>query len=109
MPPTVAPTASDRVSSSPRAIEAAVSETGGTCQELSVDDYLVGGITMFDAQTGLPPAGEWGVGVWILYGDTCLCQPVFRVQGLKLGSWWSPKELQVKTLSSSWLVKASVP
>jgi hypothetical protein len=24
-------------------------------------------------------------------------------------SWWSPKELQVKTLSSNWLEKASVP
>jgi hypothetical protein len=23
-----------------------------------VDDYLVGGVTMFDAQNGLPPAGE---------------------------------------------------
>ena len=27
--------------------------------ELSVDDYLVGGVAMFDAQTGLPPAGEF--------------------------------------------------
>jgi len=32
--------------------------TGGMGQELLVDDYLVGGFTMFDAQTGLPPAGE---------------------------------------------------
>jgi hypothetical protein len=28
-------------------------------QELSMDDYLVGGVTMFDAQTGLSPAGKW--------------------------------------------------
>jgi hypothetical protein len=26
--------------------------------ELSVDDYLVGGVAMFDAHTGLAPAGE---------------------------------------------------
>jgi hypothetical protein len=73
MPPPVVPAASERVSSPPRAVEAVVSETGRTYQELFVDDYLVRGITMFDAQTGLPPASEWGVGVWILYGDTCLC------------------------------------
>jgi hypothetical protein len=24
-----------------------------------VDDYLVGGVAMFDAQMGLPPAGEF--------------------------------------------------
>jgi hypothetical protein len=37
-----------------------MSGTGGAGagQELSVDYYLVGGVTMFDAQTGLPPAGE---------------------------------------------------
>jgi hypothetical protein len=38
--------------------ETAVSRTDGASQELSVDDYLVGGVTMFDAQTGLPPTGE---------------------------------------------------
>jgi hypothetical protein len=27
--------------------------------ELSVDDYLVGGVAMFDAHTGLAPAGEF--------------------------------------------------
>jgi hypothetical protein len=32
--------------------------TGEMGQELSVDDYLAGGFTMFDAQTGLPPARE---------------------------------------------------
>jgi hypothetical protein len=35
-----------------------VFRTEGTSQELSVDDYLVGRVTMFDAQTRLPPAGE---------------------------------------------------
>jgi hypothetical protein len=39
-------------------IETAVSGTEGAGQELSVDDYLVGGVTVFDAQTGLSPAGE---------------------------------------------------
>jgi hypothetical protein len=24
-----------------------------------VDDYLVGGVTIVDAQTGLPPASKW--------------------------------------------------
>jgi hypothetical protein len=57
----VASVALEKVSSPPRAIEAAVSETGGTGQELSVDDYLVGGVAMFDAQRVLPPAGKWGV------------------------------------------------
>jgi hypothetical protein len=34
--------------------------------ELSVDDYLVGGVTMFIAQTGLPPASEsFFVGVYV--------------------------------------------
>jgi hypothetical protein len=50
--------APERVSSPRRAVEVVVSETGGTCQELSVDDYLVGGVTMFDALTGMPPAGK---------------------------------------------------
>jgi hypothetical protein len=35
-----------------------VSRTGGAGQELSMDDYLVGGVTMFDAQTGLLPVVE---------------------------------------------------
>jgi hypothetical protein len=40
-------------------IETTVSETRRIGHELSVDDYLVGGVTMFDAQTGLLPAGKW--------------------------------------------------
>jgi hypothetical protein len=28
-----------------------------------VEDYLLGDIAMFDAQTGLPPAGEGSIGV----------------------------------------------
>jgi hypothetical protein len=35
-----------------------VTGSGGASTELSVDDYLVGGVTMFDAQTVLPPSGE---------------------------------------------------
>jgi hypothetical protein len=42
----------------PCVTETAVFRTEGTSQELSVDDYLVGRVTMFDAQTRLPPAGE---------------------------------------------------
>jgi hypothetical protein len=57
-PPPAAPAAAMKLSSLPCVTEMAVSGTGGTGQELSVDDYLVGGVTMFDAQTGLPPAGE---------------------------------------------------
>jgi hypothetical protein len=38
--------------------ETTVTRSNGAAQELSVDDYLVGGVTMFDAQTGLPPIGE---------------------------------------------------
>jgi hypothetical protein len=46
-------------SSPPHVIETVVSKTGGTGQELSVDDYLVGGVTMFSAQTRLPLIGKW--------------------------------------------------
>jgi hypothetical protein len=59
--PPAAPAAPAKMSSPPRVVETAVSETRGIGQELSVDDYLVGGVTMFDAQTGPPPAGKWGV------------------------------------------------
>jgi hypothetical protein len=31
----------------------------GVFIELSVDDYLVGGVALFDAQTGLAPVGEF--------------------------------------------------
>jgi hypothetical protein len=60
MHPPAAPVAPERVSSPPHAVEAAVSKIGWTDQELSVDDYMVGGVTMFDAQTGLglPPASK---------------------------------------------------
>jgi hypothetical protein len=58
MPPPVAPAAAARLPSPPCATKTAVSGTSGATQELSVDDYLVGGVTMFDAQTGLPPTGE---------------------------------------------------
>jgi hypothetical protein len=39
-------------SSPPHVTETVVSGTRGTSQELFVDDYLVGGVTMFDTQTG---------------------------------------------------------
>jgi hypothetical protein len=53
-----APTVAVRLTSPPRVTETTVSGTGGAGQELSLDDYLVGGVTMFDAQTGLPPISE---------------------------------------------------
>ena len=59
MPPPAVPAAAAKLPSPPRVTETAVSGTWGTGQELSVDDYLVGGVTMFDAQTGLPPVGEF--------------------------------------------------
>jgi hypothetical protein len=61
MPPPAVPVAPTKASSPQHAVETTVSETRGTAQELSIDDYLVGGITMFGAQTGLPPAGKCGV------------------------------------------------
>jgi hypothetical protein len=44
--------------SPPRVAETAVARAEGVSTELSMDDYLVGGVAMFDAQIGLPPAGE---------------------------------------------------
>jgi hypothetical protein len=58
MPPLAAPATAPRTPSPPRDPETVVIGSGGAAQDLSVDDYLVGGVTMFDAQTGLPPAGE---------------------------------------------------
>ena len=58
MPLPAAPVAAARLTLPPRVAETAVLETGGAGQELSVDDYLVGGVTMFDAQTRLPPTDE---------------------------------------------------
>lgn len=50
-----------RVPSPPRAVEVArAKETREACRELSLDDYLVGDVGMFDAQMGLPPGDEWG-------------------------------------------------
>jgi hypothetical protein len=57
MPPVV-PAAAAKLSSPPCVTEWAMLGTGGTGQKLSMDNYLVGEVTMFDAQTGLSPAGE---------------------------------------------------
>jgi hypothetical protein len=56
MPPP-APTNERRPPSPPRAAEATVAGAE-VSMELSVDDYLVGGVAMFDAHIGLAPAGE---------------------------------------------------
>ena len=58
MPPPVAPASEGRPPSPPCIAETTVAGAGGVSTELSVDDYLVGGVAMFDAQTGLPLAGE---------------------------------------------------
>jgi hypothetical protein len=55
----VAPAAAAKLSLPSCVIETTVLETRQIGHELSVDDYLVGGVTMFDAQTGLLPAGKW--------------------------------------------------
>jgi hypothetical protein len=54
MPPPAVP----RPPSPPRVVETAVAGSGGVAMGLSVDDYLVGRVNMFDAQTGLLPSGE---------------------------------------------------
>jgi hypothetical protein len=58
MPPPTAPTSERRPPSPPRAAETTVAGAK-VSMELSVDDYLVGGVAMFDAHTGLAPAGEF--------------------------------------------------
>jgi hypothetical protein len=58
MPPPAAPAAAPRPPSPPRVAETAMTGSGGVATELSVDDYLVGEVTMFDAQTGLLSSGE---------------------------------------------------
>jgi hypothetical protein len=47
--------------------------------DISVDDYLVGGVTMFDAHTGRGPVGEFFFGDWV-FDETV-------VQGQRLGNW----------------------
>jgi hypothetical protein len=61
MPPPVVPVAAARRVPSPSRVDE-VAEVKGveTGRELSVDDYLVEGVGMFDAQTGLPPDAECG-------------------------------------------------
>jgi hypothetical protein len=66
-PPAVFATAS-RPPSPPRVVETVMTGTGEAATELSVDDYLVGGVTMFDAQTGLLPSGELFVFSWLKRG-----------------------------------------
>jgi hypothetical protein len=58
MPLPATPASGRRPPSPPCIAETVVAAAGGVSTELSVDDYLVGGVAMFDAQTGLPPAGE---------------------------------------------------
>jgi hypothetical protein len=51
------PTHERRPPSPPSVADATVA-VAEVSTELSVDDYLVGGVAMFDAHTGLAPAGE---------------------------------------------------
>jgi hypothetical protein len=59
MPSPAMPASGRRTPSPPRIAETVVAGAEGVSTELSVDDYLVGVVAMFDAQTGLPPAGEF--------------------------------------------------
>jgi hypothetical protein len=52
-----APTHERRPPSPPRVADATVA-VAEVSTELSMDDYLVGGVAMFDAHTGLAPVGE---------------------------------------------------
>jgi hypothetical protein len=58
MPSPVVPAVGQRPPSPSHVAETMVAGSGGVSTELSVDDYLEGGVTMFDAQTWLPPSGE---------------------------------------------------
>jgi hypothetical protein len=73
------PTQERRPPSPPRAAE---TEMGGAevSMDISVDYYLVSGITMFDAHTGRGPVGEFFCNeVWV--------SDVTMVQGWRLGNW----------------------
>jgi hypothetical protein len=58
MPPPAAPTHERRPPSPPRVAEDAMAGAE-VSMDLSVDDYLVGGVAMFDAHTRLAPTGEF--------------------------------------------------
>jgi hypothetical protein len=58
MPPPATPTHERRPPLPPRTAEAVVAGVE-VSMDLSVDDYLVGGVVMFDAHMGLAPAGEF--------------------------------------------------
>jgi hypothetical protein len=58
LPPPAAPVVAPIPPSPPRVAKTAVAGSGGATTELSVDNYLVGGVTMFDAQMGLSPSSE---------------------------------------------------
>jgi hypothetical protein len=60
MPPPATPTGERRPPSPPYAAETAVAGAK-VSMELSLDDYLVGGVAMFDAHTRLAPAGEFSL------------------------------------------------
>jgi hypothetical protein len=61
MPPLAVLATAGRVPSPLQATVVAVAEeTREACRELFVDDYLVGDVGMFNAQTGLLPGGECG-------------------------------------------------
>jgi hypothetical protein len=65
MPPLIVPTHERRPPSPTRAAEAVVAGVE-VSMDITVDDYLVGGVPMFDAYTGLGPAGEF------FFGEVCV-------------------------------------
>jgi hypothetical protein len=48
-------------------------ETGEACRELSVDDYLVGDVAMFDEKTACRLSLIGVIVVWVLYNDMSSC------------------------------------
>jgi hypothetical protein len=59
MPPPGAPGASERRPPSPPRAAKTVVDGTEVSMDISVDDYLVGGVAIFDAHTGRGPAGEF--------------------------------------------------
>jgi hypothetical protein len=65
----------------PSPSRSADTEVGGAevSMDISMEDYLVGGVAIFDAHTGRGPVSEFFYGVWV-FDETML-------QGRRLGNW----------------------
>jgi hypothetical protein len=74
------PTQERRPPSPPRAAKMAVG-SAEVSMDISVEEYLVGGVVMFDAHTGRGPAGKF------FYLNRVLVSDVTMVQDRSLGNW----------------------